>query len=118
MSDVSIKVDLKGIEKKLSPANLRRGKLAMSNQMLLDMERFVPRRDGTLRASGHAKADEVKYTAVYARAQFYGSAHRKGATYTFKRYSELGTGKRWDLKAKAKYTSQWKDTFVKGAGLK
>jgi hypothetical protein len=118
MADVTIKVDLKGVERKLSAQNLRRGKLAMSNQMLLDMKRFVPKRDGNLRASGHAKVDAVKYTEVYARAQFYGASYKKGTSYTFKRYSEPGTGKRWDLKAKAKYFGSWKDVFAKGAGLK
>lgn len=61
MVDVSVKIDLKGIEKKLSPEAIARGKLAIANQMMMDMERFVPKQKGYLRASGHVNKDSVVY---------------------------------------------------------
>ena len=48
MSGVNVKIDLSGIEKKVSPENFAKGKLAIANQMLMDMERFVPKRRGDL----------------------------------------------------------------------
>lgn len=41
-TSVSVKVDLKGIEKKVSPTALAKGKLAIANQMLIDFTTFVP----------------------------------------------------------------------------
>lgn len=61
------------------------------------MERFVPKLDGHLRASATFDKDGVTYDTPYARAQFYGSGYTKKASFTFRRYTTSGTGKRWDL---------------------
>ena len=67
---VSVKVDLKGIEKKVSSAALAKGKLAIANQMMMDMTPFIPRKSGNLSGSGQATKDGVRYPGPYARAQF------------------------------------------------
>ena len=76
-ANVTVKVDLQGLEKKCSPEAVRRGKVAMISQMIDDMEQFIPRRDGTLSASGTPISDGIRYPGDYARAQFYGSSYNK-----------------------------------------
>lgn len=115
---VSVKVDIKNIEKKVSPTALARGRLAITNQMLMDMSPFVPFRSGDLRGSGYANKDSVIYTALYARAQFYGSSYNKKRRFTFKRYTTPGTGKRWDLKAKSLHAKDWEKVGMKALGVK
>lgn len=115
----NVKVDLRGAQKKLSSQNLTRGKVAMANQALMDMDRFVPKRDENLAASGHVvdSGNAVEYNTPYARAQFYGKSFRVGTSFTFKSYTTPGTGPRWDLKATGLYGKEWPKVFKKGAGL-
>lgn len=115
---VSVKVDLKGIEKKVSPTALAKGKLAISSQMLTDMSSFIPRDSGDLSGSGQATRNGVKYPGPYARAQFYGSSYNKNRSFVFKKYTTPGTGKRWDLKASALYLDDWKKTGLRAMGVK
>ncbi|MBF0778181.1 minor capsid protein [Streptococcus cuniculi] len=114
---IRIKVDLSGVKSKLSDRNILLGKVAMANQMLLDMTNFVPMANegGALRASGHVieNGNGIEWNTVYARAQFYGT----NGIVSFQHYSTPGTGKRWDEKAKAIYMNRWQDVFAKGAGL-
>lgn len=115
---VSVKIDLNGIEKKVSSSALARGKLAMTSQMLLDMQPFIPFKDGELSGSGRAQGDSIVYPGPYARAQFYGSSYNKYRSFTFKRYTTPGTGKRWDKKATALHSKKWGRTALKGMGVK
>ncbi|HGI2114832.1 TPA: minor capsid protein [Streptococcus agalactiae] len=115
---VSVKVDLKGIEKKVSSAALAKGKLAIGNQMLIDMSPFIPRKSGNLSSSGQATRDGVKYPGPYARAQFYGSSYNKHRSFTFKRYTTPGTDKRWDLKASALHVKDWGKVGLRAIGVK
>lgn len=115
---VSVKIDLKGLEKKVSPEAAKRGKVAMISQMIKDMQQFIPYKDGELSTSGAPIADGIRYPGPYARAQFYGSSYNKTKRWTFKVYSTSGTGKRWDRKATPKYAKQWGDTALKGMGIK
>ena len=121
MADVGVDVhiDLSGINKKLNPSNFRRGSDAMLNQMLMDMDKYIPKKTGTLRFIGHINTgrSQLVWQAPYARAQYYGKIMKKGTTYPIKNYTTPGTGPRWDLKAKAKYGKRWAEVFVKGAGL-
>lgn len=121
MADVGVDVhiDLGGVEKKLSPYRFKKGADAMMNQMLLDMDRFIPKRSGALRFIGHVNTgrSQLVWQASYARSQYYGKIMKKGATYTINNYTTPGTGPRWDLKAKAKYGKRWAEVFVKGAGF-
>lgn len=78
-------------------------KLNVLNQMHQDMEQYVPKRAGFLRSQSFVNGTGVHYTAKYARAQFYGlvNGHR------VRNYSTPGTSRRWDLRAKAVYMSDW-----------
>lgn len=116
---VELKIELDGVHKKLSDSNLSKGRHAMANQILLDMDRYVPKKRGDLRASGRVVDDArgVKYSQPYARAQFYGKSFRKGKSYTFRNYSTPGTGPRWDLKAQGAHGKNWAKVYAKGAGL-
>lgn len=114
---ITIKVDLSGANKKVSSANAKKAEYAIANQAMLDMEPFVPLRDGNLRGSGHVSGNKIIYNTVYARAQFYGSAYNKYRSFTFKKYTTAGTGKRWDLKATAMYGSRWAEKGKEAMGL-
>lgn len=70
-ANVTVKVDLKGLEKKCSPEAVRRGQIAMSNQMLLDMNKYTPVQSGHLRGSGHSNVDTLVWSTPYARIRFY-----------------------------------------------
>ena len=116
-SVVTVNIDLKGVEKKVSPQAFARGQLALASQMKDDMERFVPELSGALRASAFLEKDGVTYDKPYARAQFYGSGYTKKASFTFRRYTTSGTGKRWDLRASAIYMSDWEKKALEGMGV-
>lgn len=116
MADAKIIVDISRAKKKLSEDSMRRGKVAVANQMLLDMDQYIPKKSGSLRASGKVEGsgNAVTFNTVYARAQFYGT----NGIVTFGRYTEPGTGKRWDDKAKDNHLEGWVDKFIEGAKLK
>ena len=114
---ITIKVDLSGANKKVSSASLKKAEYAIANQAMLDMEQFVPLRDGNLRGSGHISGSKIIYNTVYARAQFYGSAYNKYRSFTFNKYTTAGTGKRWDLKAKALHGDDWARKGKEAMGL-
>lgn len=115
---VSVKVDLKGIENKVSPAALAKGKLAIASQMKSDMARFIPRKDGELSGSGSVLKDSIRYSGPYARAQFYGSSYNKHRSFVFRKYTTAGTGKRWDLKASAIHVKDWGKVGLRAMGVK
>lgn len=130
MGGVSVKIDLKGVEKKVSPENFAKGKLAIANQMLLDMEPYVPKRRGDLRSSGHVRQDAVIYVAPYARLLYYGKRRKgffseKQRKFFFANKEELlkykkvqGTGPRWDKKAAALHSKEWAEVGAKAMGVK
>ena len=55
---ISITVDLGRINKKFGPNAKKVAEYAIANQAMLDMERFVPLRDGDLRGSGHVSGNQ------------------------------------------------------------
>ena len=114
---INIKVDLGRINKKFGENAKKVAEHAIANQAMLDMERFVPLRGGDLRGSSHVSGNQIIYNTVYARAQFYGSSYNKHRSFTFNKYTTAGTGKRWDLKAKALYGDKWADKAKEALGL-
>ena len=116
--NVTVKVDLQVLEKQCRPGAVKRGKVAMIGQMITDMQPFSPRRDGTLSASGSPFSDGIRYPGPYARAQFYGSSYNKNRSFVFRNYTTPGTGKRWDMKASAKYSKQWGEVALRAMGVK
>lgn len=106
---VTVKVDLRGVQHKISAQNIKRGQYALANQALADMMPFVPKKEGTLRQSGYVTSvNSIVFNTPYAKRQFY----LKG-----RKYSTPGTGPRWDLKAKSMYMPKWRKAFIKGAGI-
>lgn len=114
---ISITVDLGRINKKFGPNAKKVAEYAIANQAMLDMERFVPLRDGDLRGSDHVSGNQIVYNTVYARAQFYGSSYNKHRSFKFSKYTTPGTGPRWDLKAKGMYGDKWADKGREVLGL-
>lgn len=115
MADVRVTVDLGGVEKKVSPQAMKRGKLAAGSEALLIMDSSVPLRadGGALRASGRVEPNgDASYNTVYARAQFYGT----NGIVVFRKYTTAGTGKRWDKPLKANI-NRLKRAAIKGMGL-
>lgn len=113
---INISFDISSIEKKIDSGTLRNTKVALANQILMDNERFVPRRKGDLVASGHTSAggESVIYNTVYARAHYYGT----NGIVTFRKYTTAGTGKKWaDVSSKVNM-DKWEKVVKKGLGLK
>ncbi len=119
MANAHVDIDLSGVTSKLSPAAFNRARKTTANQILMDMDRFIPKRDDKLRESGHLTAqDDLEWNTVYARAQFYGFVTaRDGSQHRVHNYTTPGTSRRWDLRAKASYGKSWAGTFAKGLNL-
>lgn len=115
---ITVKIDLELFSQKLSPQSFAKGKFTMGNQMLADMNQYVPKNISTLRQTGHVTRDNqyLVWDTVYARAQFHGSTGRPGWG-PMQIYTTPGTGRRWDLKAKSLHSSKWPSVFIKGAGI-
>ena len=113
MSGVSVKIDLEGVRNKLSPQAQDRGQHNMANRMLATMnENFVPERDGNLRKFSHVDAgnDSITWEMPYARKHYY--------TNFSPNYTTPGTGPKWDEKAAGIFMDDWKEAYLKGAGIK
>ncbi|SES18177.1 minor capsid protein [Streptococcus gallolyticus] len=112
---VRTKSDLSGVERKVSSANINKGRYALANQILLDSNNYVPMKDGSLRASGHVESsgEAVSWNTVYARAQYYGT----NGIVVFRHYTTPGTGKQWFETAKKGKADTWKRVAAKGMGL-
>lgn len=108
MADIDVRINFKGLYEKFGEQNITRGRRALANQMLSDMNRFVPRRDGILRMNTSLAFDgsEIHYHQKYASRQFYNQ---------FENYTTPNTGPRWDKKAYNIHKNQWKKQFAKGA---
>ncbi|HZW98247.1 MAG TPA: minor capsid protein [Bacillota bacterium] len=107
-------IELERVKAKLSQERVNRGRFALANQALADMDQFVPKLEGDLRTATSVEADgtAINYNMPYARAQFYGFV---GGGYPISNYTTPGTGPRWDLKATSMFIEDWKRAFVEGA---
>ena len=114
---ITIKVDLSDVNKKVSGANVKKAEYAIATQAALDMERFVPFRDGNLLGSRYVSGNKIIYNIVYARAQFYGGAYNKKRSWHWSKGKKAGTGPRWDKKASAIYGSDWAKKGKEALGL-
>lgn len=110
---VEIKINLDNARKKLSSDAERRGRYALANQAMADMDQFVPMLSTALRNSATIDLDgkAVNWNTPYAKAQFYGT----NGIVSFHNYTTPGTGPRWDLKAKGIFMSDWINSFTNGA---
>ena len=101
--------DLKIFDRMIQNAGSAGVKVQVLNQMHQDMERYVPKRAGFLRSQSFVNDTGIHYTAKYAKAQFYGLVNG----HQVRRYSTPGTSRRWDLRAKAVYMSDWQKTAAR-----
>ena len=114
---ISINVDLGRINKKFGPNAKKVAEYAIANQAMLDMERFVPLRDGDLRGSGHVSGNQIVYNTVYARAQFYDRPTTSIVALSLASIPLLVQVHGWDLKAKGMYGDKWADKGREALGL-
>lgn len=94
--------------RRFSDANVNKARYVMANQIMADMDQFVPYKVGTLSQSVHINANgsQITYTTPYARAQFYGIVNGSPVR-NYTRSEHPRASKRWDLRAKALYGQQW-----------
>lgn len=110
MGSIKTKIDLRGVDKRISPQAFQRGRVAMVSQIAMDTNRFVPLKSEHLRNSEviDPRGEYLEWNAKYAHYQYTapGGWH----------YSTPGTGPAWYEKAKSLYLSRWVDVFKKGSG--
>lgn len=110
---VVVSVHGKGIKDRFSEKELDRGLYNFTNQMAMDMDKFVPFKNGGLSGSVHVSENHVTYTTPYAKAQFYGYINGHPITkWTTNEHPQATS--RWDLKAKSLYLDKWKHVFKTG----
>lgn len=107
---IKVDVDLQRIYDKFGENNIAMGRWALGYQMMADMNKFVPRKDGILRMNVHVTTGghSIVYSQPYASKQFHNQ---------FKNYTTPNTGPRWDEKAKAIHHKKWAREFAKGANF-
>ena len=119
MTEIKVDVDLSKIEQKFSASSMLKARRAMAMQMAEDMTKFVPmsQNGGTLRNSMQVAVDgsSVSWNQKYARAQFYGFVGNPPVR--VRNYSEPGTSRRWDLRAKAIHGEDWAGVYKRGMGV-
>lgn len=110
-----VKVNVKlNLDKRFSQTKLDKARYVMANQMMSDMDQFVPFKNGKLSQSAHINANgsEITYTTPYARAQFYGIVNGSPVR-NYTRTPHPQASKRWDLRAKALYSRKWANVAKK-----
>lgn len=117
---IKVHVDLNIMNHKFSEDQLRHGRLAMANDAQQAMEKYVPKKEGTLRETSKVATDgsSVYYVQPYARAQFYGFiTNQYGGPFRIHNYTTSGTSRRWDLRLKGNLSemAMIKETFINGA---
>lgn len=109
---VVVSVHGKGFDR-FSEKALNRGLYNFTNQMAMDMDKFVPFKQGNLSSSVHVQDNHVTYTTPYVKAQFYGYINGHPiAHWTTSEHPQATS--RWDLKAKGLYSNNWVRVFKKG----
>lgn len=97
-----------------SPENHERGMYSMTNQMLADMNNYVPLENDSLRMSGHVEDNRfLVWDTPYAAAQFTGWINGSPVV----NYTTPGTGPYWDQVARGNHLKDWKHAYVQGANL-
>lgn len=116
---VKLNIDLSSVYKKTDSRNIEKAKLGMMNQMLSDMQPFVPNNQGILQQTGTIGVDKnsLHWVMPYAVPMYYGVIKNKYGVFPISNFTTPGTGPYWDLKAKGLFMSDWMDVFTKGAGF-
>lgn len=109
-----VNIDIDSLVEKLSDRNLEMGQKAMANQMLSDMDDFVPYREGTLSMTATISLDgkELHWNTPYASKVYNGAP-----SWNWTRDFHPLAGPEWDKVASGLYLEDWKKAFVGGAQL-
>ncbi|OTE83404.1 capsid protein, partial [Escherichia coli] len=67
-----VKVEKNGVDRKLSVMNINSALYYMTSQMHMDMNLYVPKRQGHLRDKSFVNKNRITYTVPYAKPQFRG----------------------------------------------
>ncbi|MFT8477727.1 MAG: minor capsid protein [Liquorilactobacillus sp.] len=84
------------------------------SQMEMDMQRFVPYRQGNLTRDSYVNTQnrQIVYKMPYAKAQFYGVVGGKYPIENYTTTTHPQAGKRWDLRGKATFGDDWKQVIA------
>jgi hypothetical protein len=110
-----IEVNINDMGLKDMPLRIAKAQRAYGDQVHSDMNIYVPKQTGHLRdnSSLNNESNNVVYRENYSRGQFYGFANGRRIHH----YTTPGTGRRWDLKAKANHLESWKKIIIKAGGF-
>lgn len=112
---VNTNINISNIKEKLSEHNIKTARFALANQMLADMDNYVPFEEGSLSTSGHVRNDgtQLEWDTPYAKAQFYGFIDGSPVV-NYTRSSHPYASKRWDEKAEGIHGKSWENVLLKG----
>jgi len=115
MTMIKVDLNLDRIKQAFSEANIDASRVDIMDDLLADMNQYVPLRKNPLRMSAHISSDKqhLVWRTRYAEAQFYGGNRKT----TFRNYTTPGTGKRWDLVATTNHKDSWERSFLKALGV-
>lgn len=126
---INVHVNLSKFNDKLNAQRLIKARKLVANDALQAMDKYVPSSTKGQNQSGASLrgmstvADDgssVMYSAIYARAQFYGFiTNAYGGPFRIQNYTTPGTSRRWDLRLKGNREDMGRltETFVKGLDL-
>lgn len=121
---IKVHVDLTKLDQKLNTTQLRQARLNMANDAHQAMDKYIPMlhpdTSENLRSMSFVNSDgtSIIYTAVYAKAQFYGFiTNQYGGSFRIHNYTTPGTSRRWDLRLKGNLSemAMVKEAFINGA---
>lgn len=121
---IKVHVDLTKLDQKLNTTQLRQARLNMANDAHQAMDKYIPMlhpdTSENLRSMSFVNSDgtSIIYTAVYAKAQFYGFiTNQYGGPFRIHNYTTAGTSRRWDLRLKGNLSemAMVKEAFINGA---
>ena len=107
----------KNLDKMFSQSKMSETTYVVANQVMADMDKFVPYKQGHLAGSAHIDSNRhtIVYDTPYAKAQFYGfiTNYKTGKQSRIRNYTRTEhpqASRRWDLRAKGLYMDKWLNT--------
>ena len=97
---LKVNVNLKGARKRLD-TGIKKTQYTLANQVRADSNLYAPKLSGDLRRYSQVTNDNksIIWSVPYARRHYYNQ---------FTNYTTLGTGPKWDQKAKGYHLSNWR----------